>query len=154
MDFYFHFVVPNRSLIELGRSTFVTDSIRSQFSRYVSAWWEKLCRQAVSGGEIGGEMYNLAGRWWGNVSRDESIELDLDVLGYIDSNITVNRVKDGKLEKKVHLELPQTLRNVIKCKNPRCITSVEQEIVHTFRLVDREKKAYRCIYCDAEHRVK
>ena len=85
---------------------------------------------------------------------DESIELDLDVLGYIDSNITVNRVKDGKLEKKVHLERPQTLRNVIKCKNPRCITSVEQEIVHTFRLVDREKKASRCIYCDAEHRVK
>ncbi len=77
MDFYFHFVVPNRSLIELGRSTFVTDSIRSQFSRYVSAWWVKLCRQAVSGEEIGGEMYNLAGRWWGNVSRDESIELDV-----------------------------------------------------------------------------
>ena len=67
MDFYFHFAVPNRSLIELGRSTFVTDSIRSQFSRYVSAWWVKLCRQTVSGGEIGGEMYNLAGRWWGNV---------------------------------------------------------------------------------------
>ena len=50
MDFYFHFVVPNRSLIELGRSGFVTDAICSQFSRYVSAWWEKLCRQAVSGG--------------------------------------------------------------------------------------------------------
>ena len=64
MDFYFHFVVPNRSLIELGRSAFVTDVIRSQFSRYVSAWWEKLCRQAVSGGVIDGEMYNLAGRWW------------------------------------------------------------------------------------------
>lgn len=77
MDFYFHFVVPNRSLIELGRSAFVTDVIRSQFSRYVSAWWEKLCRQAVSGGVIDGEMYNLAGRWWGNVSRDEAIELDV-----------------------------------------------------------------------------
>ena len=56
-------------------------------------------------------------------------------------------------EKKLHLELPQTLRNVIKCKNPRCITTVEQEIVHTFRLTDRSKKAYRCIYCDAERRV-
>lgn len=77
MDFYFHFVVPNRSLIELGRSGFVTDAICSQFSRYVSAWWEKLCRQAVSGGVIGGDMYNLAGRWWGNVSRDEAIELDV-----------------------------------------------------------------------------
>lgn len=77
MDFYFHFVVPNRSLIELGRAAFVTDAIRSQFSRYVSARWKKLCRQAVSGGVIDGEMYNLAGRWWGNVSRDEAIELDV-----------------------------------------------------------------------------
>ena len=85
---------------------------------------------------------------------DETESIDLDVLGYIDSNITVNLVKDGQLEKKLHLELPQTLRNVIKCKNPRCITTVEQEIVHTFRLTDRSKKAYRCIYCDAEHRVK
>lgn len=85
---------------------------------------------------------------------DDRIDIDLDVLGYIDSNITVNLVKDGQLEKKLHLELPQTLRNVIKCKNPRCITTVEQEIVHTFRLTDRSKKVYRCIYCDAEHRVK
>lgn len=85
---------------------------------------------------------------------DDRIELDLDILGYIDSNITVNLVKDGQLEKKLHLELPQTLKNVIKCKNPRCITTVEQEIVHTFRLVDRDRKAYRCIYCDAEHKVK
>ncbi len=85
---------------------------------------------------------------------DDRIDIDLDVLGYIDSNITVNLVKDGQLEKKLHLELPQTLRNVIKCKNPRCITTVEQEIVHTFRLTARSKKAYRCIYCDAEHRVK
>lgn len=85
---------------------------------------------------------------------DDRIDIDLDILGYIDSNITVNLVKDGKLEKKLHLELPQTLRNVIKCKNPRCITTTEQEIVHTFRLVDPAKKAYRCIYCDAEHREK
>ncbi len=85
---------------------------------------------------------------------DDRIDIDLDVLGYIDSNITVNFVKDGKLEKKLHLELPRTMRNVIKCKNPRCITTTEQEIVHTFRLVDPTKKAYRCIYCDAEHREK
>ena len=77
MDFYFHFVVPNRSLIELGRSGFITDAIRSQFSRYVSAWWEKLCRQAVSGGVIGGDMYRLARRWWGNVSKEDAIELDV-----------------------------------------------------------------------------
>ena len=85
---------------------------------------------------------------------DQIIDLDFDVLGYIDSNITVNIVKDGKLERKHHMELPQTLKNVVKCKNPRCITSVEQEIVHTFKLVDKENKVYRCIYCDAEHRVK
>ena len=85
---------------------------------------------------------------------DDRIDIDLDILGYIDSNITVNLVKDGKLEKKLHLELPQTLKNVIKCKNPCCITTTEQEIVHTFRLVDPAKKAYRCIYCDAEHREK
>ena len=85
---------------------------------------------------------------------DQIIDLAFDVLGYIDSNITVNIVKDGKLERKHHMELPQTLKNVVKCKNPRCITSVEQEIVHTFKLVDKENKVYRCIYCDEEHRVK
>ena len=82
---------------------------------------------------------------------DEIIDLDFDVLGYIDSNITVNIVVDGKLERKHHMELPNILKNVTKCKNPRCITSDEQEIVHTFKLVDKEKKIYRCIYCDAEH---
>ncbi len=85
---------------------------------------------------------------------DDRIDIDLDVLGYIDSNITVNLVKDGSLERKLHLELPQTIRNVIRCKNPRCITTVEQEIVHTFRLADAKKKSYRCIYCDAEQRAK
>ena len=61
----------------------------------------------------------------------------------------MNIVENGKLEKKVHLELPETLTNVIQCKNPRCITSIEQEIPHKFRLVDKENKVYRCIYCDA-----
>ena len=82
---------------------------------------------------------------------DEDIPLDFDVLGYIDSNITVNRIKDGKLASKVHLSLPAQLKNVISCKNPRCITSVEQEIVQTFWLADAEKKVYRCAYCDAEY---
>lgn len=85
---------------------------------------------------------------------DEDIPLDFDVLGYIDSNITVNRVRNGKLVKKVHLSLPETLTDVIKCKNPRCITSVEQEILQKFRLVDKDKKVYRCIYCDSEHVVR
>lgn len=88
------------------------------------------------------------------VKIDELIDLDYDLLGYVDSNITVNIVKDGKLDKKLHMELPDKLKNVVKCKNPRCITSVEQEIVHTFKLVDKEKKVYRCVYCDAEHRIK
>ena len=83
---------------------------------------------------------------------DENIDINLDVLGYIDPNITVNRVIDGKLSKKEHLELPEVVTDIIKCKKPRCITSVEQEIVHKFRLADREKRIYRCIYCDAEHK--
>ena len=85
---------------------------------------------------------------------DELIDLNYDMLGYIDSNITVNIVKDGKLFKKLHMGLPETLKNVIFCKNPRCITSTEQEIVHEFRLVDKKQKLYRCVYCDAEHFVK
>lgn len=83
---------------------------------------------------------------------DQLIDLDFDVLGYVDDNITVNIVKDGKLFEKKHLELPETLTDVIKCKNPRCITSIEQEIVHKFRLVDKEKQVYRCVYCDAENK--
>lgn len=79
---------------------------------------------------------------------DEMIDLDLDVLGYLDPNITVNIVKDGKLLEKKHLALPETLTNVIKCKNPRCITTTEQEIDHVFRLTDRENGQYRCIYCE------
>lgn len=79
---------------------------------------------------------------------DELIDLDLDILGYIDPNITVNYVKDGKLVGKKHLALPETLVNVIKCKNPRCITSTEQELPHVFKLIDREKGTYRCAYCD------
>lgn len=81
----------------------------------------------------------------------EDVNLRLDALGYIDSNITINLVKDGKLIRKTHLALPDTLVNVIKCKNPRCITSVEQEIKHIFKLVDKDKKIYRCAYCDAEY---
>ena len=81
---------------------------------------------------------------------DEDIPLDIEVLGYFNSNITVNKVKNGKLVEKVHLKLPETLTDVIKCKNPRCITSVEQEITQKFKLVNPEKKTYRCVYCDAE----
>ena len=76
------------------------------------------------------------------------LDLDLDVLGYLDPGITVNIVRDGKVEECRRLELPQRVVGVIKCKNPRCITSVEQEIVHEFKLTDPVKKVYRCIYCE------
>ncbi len=81
---------------------------------------------------------------------DADITLDLDVLGYIAPEVTVNKIKDGKTVEKKKLELPSTLKNVIKCKNPRCITSVEQEIEHIFKLVDKEKRVYRCIYCESK----
>lgn len=81
---------------------------------------------------------------------DDDIDVNLDVLGYIDPGITVNIIKDEKLVKKCHLTLPETVKNVIKCKNPRCITTTEQEIEHIFKLTDRENKVYRCIYCESK----
>ena len=78
------------------------------------------------------------------------LDLDLDVLGYLDPGITVNIVRNGHVAERRKLELPQRVVGVIKCKNPRCITSVEREIVHEFKLTDREKKVYRCIYCEAK----
>ncbi|MBR0356699.1 MAG: aspartate carbamoyltransferase regulatory subunit [Clostridia bacterium] len=78
------------------------------------------------------------------------IDLNFDVLGYIDPGITVNIIQDGKLAKRSHLSLPERVKGIIRCKNPRCFTSVEQELVHEFRLADREKKIYRCIYCEHE----
>ena len=76
------------------------------------------------------------------------LDIDLDVLGYIDPGITVNIIRDGKIDKRYHLWLPERIVGVIKCKNPRCITSVEINAVHEFRLADKEKKIYRCIYCE------
>ena len=76
------------------------------------------------------------------------LDIDLDVLGYLDPGITVNIIHDGEVVEQRHVELPEKVVGVIKCKNPRCITSVEQEIVHEFKLTDRNKKVYRCIYCE------
>ena len=78
------------------------------------------------------------------------IDLDFAVLGYIDPGITVNIIRDGKLLKREHLSLPERVTGIIKCKNPRCITSCEQELEQEFRLTDRENKVYRCVYCDCE----
>ncbi|MBE5768585.1 MAG: aspartate carbamoyltransferase regulatory subunit [Clostridiales bacterium] len=81
---------------------------------------------------------------------DEAIDLDLNVLGYLDPGITVNIIENGKIAEKKHLELPKELVNVVRCKNPRCITSVEGSLDHIFRLKDAARRVYRCIYCDAE----
>ena len=77
--------------------------------------------------------------------------LDLDILGFIDHNITVNIIRDERIVEKRCLSLPDRLVNVIHCKNPRCITSVEQELPHIFYLADKEKEVYRCQYCDEKH---
>ncbi|MBR3791565.1 MAG: aspartate carbamoyltransferase regulatory subunit [Clostridia bacterium] len=80
---------------------------------------------------------------------NEHIDINLDVLGYLDPGITVNFIKDSKIYDRKHLELPMEIKDVIKCKNPRCITSTEQELSHIFKLSNREKGVYRCIYCEA-----
>lgn len=85
---------------------------------------------------------------------DGDVDIDLDILGYFDTHITVNMIRNRVLFKKVHLKLPEYLTGVLECRNPRCITSVEQEIVHQFRLADPEKKRYRCVYCDAIYEEK
>ena len=85
---------------------------------------------------------------------DGDVDIDLDILGYFDDKITVNMIKDRKLVKKVHLKLPETITGVLECRNPRCITSVEQEIVHQFKLSDPATKKYRCVYCDTVYKEK
>ena len=82
---------------------------------------------------------------------DDEIDIDLDVVGFVDPGTTVNIIKDGVVVEKKRLELPERLVNVIRCKNPRCITSIEQELPHIFYLADEEKEVYRCQYCDEKY---
>ena len=82
---------------------------------------------------------------------DCRMDINFDVLGYISPNVTVDVIKDGVVSEKKHIDLPETLTDILKCKNPRCITSVEQEIHHIFKLTDREHRVYRCIYCDTQN---
>ena len=77
--------------------------------------------------------------------------IDLDILGFIDHNITINIIQNDKVVEKKRLELPKEITNVIKCKNPRCITSIEQELEHVFVLTDPEKEVYRCKYCEEKY---
>lgn len=79
---------------------------------------------------------------------DNLINIDYSVLGFFDTNITVNVIQDGKIARKIKMALPDKVEGVIKCKNPRCITMTEHYVPQDFRLVDKEKKVYRCVYCD------
>jgi aspartate carbamoyltransferase regulatory subunit len=79
---------------------------------------------------------------------NEVIDLNYEILGFIDPSITVNVIRGGERIHKVNPTLPEMLTNIIHCKNPRCITSTEQELVHVFRLTDRKQGIYRCIYCE------
>lgn len=81
---------------------------------------------------------------------DKLIDINLDAVGYVDPGITVNFIEDGKLAKRKHIELPTELVNIIRCNNPRCITTIEQELPHVFRLTDRENRVYRCKYCESK----
>ncbi len=85
---------------------------------------------------------------------DDDIDIDLDVLGYLDPGITVNVIVDGRVVEKKKLQLPEKLTNVIVCKNPRCVTTVEGSLPQVFRLCDPARRVYRCLYCDAERSKK
>ena len=85
---------------------------------------------------------------------DSDIEIDLDTLGYIDTFINIDIIKDGELREKKHVVLPNRITNVIHCKNPRCITTIEQELPHIFKLTDRENIVYRCLYCESRSEYK
>ena len=82
---------------------------------------------------------------------DREMDLDWDLIGYVDPSITVNIIRDDKIAEKRTLHLPKILKNVIHCKNPRCITSIEQELPHIFYLDDKDHEVYRCRYCDEKH---
>ncbi len=81
---------------------------------------------------------------------DADIDINTEILGYIDHDITVNIIKDGKNIEKKRIELPERLTNVITCKNPRCVSQTEQELPHIFKLTDTENRVYRCLYCEAK----
>ncbi len=81
---------------------------------------------------------------------DGAYDISFDVLGFVSPGITVDIIRDGSVVEKKHMDLPEKITDVLKCRNPRCITSTEQDIKHIFRLTDREKGIYRCIYCDTK----
>lgn len=84
---------------------------------------------------------------------DDTISLNLDILGYLDPDITVNIIQDAKIVEKKKLNLPQKIEGIISCKNPRCITSTEKTLPHVFKLVDAQKRIYTCLYCETQAEV-
>jgi len=80
---------------------------------------------------------------------DAAIDINMDIIGYVDPDVTVNIIRDGAIVEKKQIALPERLTDVIKCKNPRCISSTEQELPHIFRLTDPEKRVYRCLWCES-----
>ena len=96
---------------------------------------------------------NAASRKMGKkdiIKIDADLYLDVAILGYVDPGVTVNVIKNGALVEKKQIALPERLTNVIRCKNPRCITTTEQELTHIFKLTDPEKRVYRCLYCETK----
>lgn len=96
---------------------------------------------------------NVASRKMGKkdiIKVDADLYPDMDILGYVDPGVTVNVIREGKLVEKKQIALPARLTNVIRCKNPRCITTTEQELPHIFKLTDPEKRVYRCLYCETK----
>jgi len=84
---------------------------------------------------------------------DADIPIDFDIIGFIDPGVTLDFIKDGERVEKRNVDLPQILKGVIKCKNPRCITSTEQELPHVFKLTDKNHKIYRCLYCETKANI-
>lgn len=80
----------------------------------------------------------------------DKIDIDMDVIGFVDPNATINIIRSGELVEKKQIDLPEKLVNVVMCKNPRCISSTEQELPHIFNLTDRKNRVYRCRYCEAK----
>ena len=96
---------------------------------------------------------NVASRKMGKkdiIKIDADIPVNLDLVAYVDPGATVNIIRSGELVEKRQMELPETLTDVLVCKNPRCISTTEQELHQIFRLTDREKKEYRCLYCETK----
>lgn len=84
----------------------------------------------------------------------KDLKVDLNIIGFVDPGATVDVIKDGKLVEKLHIDMPEELIGVLKCNNPRCITTTEQELPQIFKLTDRENKVYRCKYCEVSGKKK